>query len=103
MKSALELAMEKADNVVDGSEDYVKLSPEQLKAIDRVKAEYAAKWAAQEIVLQGKIQQLAGETDPQTFAEHQSQFKAEMNRVREGIFAERDAKIEAIRQQDSAA
>ena len=50
-----------------------------------------------------KIQQLAGETDPQTFAEHQSQFKAEMNRVREGIFAERDAKIEAIRQQDSAA
>ena len=51
MKSALELAMEKADNVVDGSEDYVKLSPEQIKAIDRVKAEYEAKWAEQEIVL----------------------------------------------------
>ena len=100
MKSALELAMEKADSVVDQSDDYVKLSPEQVKAIDRVKSEYEAKWAEQEIVLQGKIQQLAAETDPQTFAEHQSQFQAEMNRVREGIFAERDAKIEAIRQQD---
>ena len=96
MKSALELAMEKADNGVDGSEDYVKLSPEQIKAIDRGKAEYEAKWAEQEIVLQGKIQQLAGETDPQTFAEHQSQFKAEMNRVREGIFAERAAALRHV-------
>ena len=99
MKSALELAMEKANTVVDQSDDYVKLSPEQIKAIDRIKSEYEAKWAEQEIVLKGNIQKLAGETDPRTFAEHQGQFREEMNRVREKIFAERDAKIEAVRQQ----
>ena len=99
MKSALELAMEKADNVVDQSEDYVKLTPEQIKTIDRLKSEYEAKWAEQEIVLQGRIQKLAAETDPQTFAQHQGQFQEEMKRVRDEIFAERDAKIEAIRQQ----
>jgi hypothetical protein len=32
-------------------------------------------------------------------AENQSQFQAEMNKVRQQIFAERDQKIEAIRQQ----
>ena len=100
MKSALELAMEKADNAVSQADDYVKLSPEQVKAVDRIKSEYEAKWAEQEIVLNGRIQQLASETDPQTFAEHQGQFRAEMSRVRESIFVERDAKIEAVRQQD---
>ena len=99
MKSALELAMKKADDMVDKDEEHITLAPEQLKAIDQIKNEYQAKWAEQEIVLKGNIQKLAGETDPQTFAEHQGQFQEEMNRVRERIFAERDAKIEAIRQQ----
>ena len=92
--------MEKADSAVDQSDDYVKMSPEQIKAIDRIKSEYEAKWAEQEIVLTGRIQQLSSETDPQTFAEHQGQFRTEMARVREGIFSERDAKIEAVRQQE---
>lgn len=99
MKSALELALEKADSVVDKDEDYIKLTPEQIKTIDQLKNQYQAKWAEQEIVLKGKIQQLAGETDPRTFAEHQGRFQEEMKRMREQIFAERDAKIEAVRQQ----
>jgi len=99
MKSALELAMEKANEVVGTDEEYVKLSPEQVKAIDEVKRQYEAKWAEQEIVLKGKIQQLASEADPQTLAQHQVQFQEEINRVREQVFTERDAKIEAIRQQ----
>lgn len=99
MKSALELAMEKANEVVGTDEEYVKLSPEQVKAIDEVKRQYEAKWAEQEIVLKGKIQQLASEADPQTLAQHQGQFQEEINRVREQVFTERDAKIEAIRQQ----
>ena len=99
MKSALELAMQKADNAVGEDEDYVRLTPEQVKAIDEIKKLYQAKWAEQEIVLQGRIQQLASQTDPQELAAHQSQFQQEMNQVREQIFTERDAKIEEIRQQ----
>ena len=41
MKSAIELAMEKADGAVDG-DDYVKLTPEQVQAVDQVTKEYEA-------------------------------------------------------------
>ena len=96
MKSALELAMEKTESLVD---DEAKLRPEQLEAIDQVNKEYEAKWAEQEIVLKGRIQKVQSEADPQTFAEHARQFQDEMNSVRERIFAERDEKIEAVRNQ----
>lgn len=98
MKSALELAMEKADDMADGAAK-VKLTDEQIAAIAEVKKQYEAKWAEQEIVLKGKIQKVQDETDPQTFAEHARQFQDEMNTVRERIFAERDEKLEAIRNQ----
>ena len=97
MKSALELAMEKADDLV-GSEQ-IKLNPEQKEAIDQVKKLYQAKWAEQEIALKGKIAQIGQDVDPQAMAENQSQFQAEMNKVRDQIFAERDQKIATIRQQ----
>ena len=97
MKSALELAMEKADSMVDKDEQ-VKLTPEQVASIGEVKKQYEAKWAEQEIALKERIRKVESETDPQTFAEHRRQFQDEMNQVREGIFAERDAKIEEIRQ-----
>ena len=95
MKSALELALEKTDDLVDKD---TQLTPEQVAAIDEVRKEYEAKWAEQEIVLQQRIDKLRAETDPQTFAEHSRQFADEMNQVREGIYAERDRKIEEIRQ-----
>ncbi len=97
MKSALELAMEKADSMVDKDEQ-VKLTPEQVASIGEVKKQYEAKWAEQEIALKERIRKVESETDPQTFAEHRRQFQDEINQVREGIFAERDAKIEEIRQ-----
>ena len=93
MKSALELAMEKTESLVD--ED-AKLTPKQLEAIDQVK-EYEAKWTEQEIVLNDRIKKIAAQTDPQTMAEHQKQFIAENNRVREQIFEDRDKKIAQIR------
>ncbi len=99
MKSALELAMEKADDMVGEDEDYVKLTPEQIQAIDEVKKQYEAKWAEQEIGLKGKLEELARGVDPQTFAERRSQSQDEIRRMREQIFAERDGKIEAIRGQ----
>ena len=42
MKSALELAMEKADDMVDKDEEHITLAPEQLKAIGQIKNEYQA-------------------------------------------------------------
>jgi hypothetical protein len=94
MKSALELAMERTESMVD---EKAKLTPEQMEAIDQVKKEYEAKWAEQEIVLNERIRKISTETDPQTFAEHQKQFQEEKNRVRQQIFADRDEKIEQIR------
>ena len=97
MKSALELAMERAD--AERDEEYVALTPEQVEEIEEIRRQYEARWAEQEIVLKGRMEKLARETDPQTFAEHQSQLQAEMSRVREQIFAERDEKIEQVRRQ----
>ncbi len=95
MKSALELALEKTDDLVDKN---TKLSPEQVEAIDETRKEYEAKWAEQEIVLNGRIVKLQVEADPETFAEHSRQFRDEMNHVRDKIYAERDEKLEKIRQ-----
>ena len=97
MKSALELAMERSDSLID--KDQVKLTPEQVAAVDEVKREYEAKWAEQEIVLKERIAKVQAETDPKTFDEHQRQFHGEMAQVRDRIFQERDQKIQAIREQ----
>jgi len=99
MKSALELAMERAD--AELGDDYTRLTPEQIEAIDEIKKQYEAKWAEQEIVLKERMEKLAREADPQAFAESQRQLQEEISRVREQIFAERDEKIEAIRKEKS--
>ena len=88
MKSALELAMERADEAL--GDEKVELTDEQKQAISEVRKVYEAKWAEQEIVLKQRIAKAQAETDPQTFAEHRRQFQDEMNQVRDGIFAERD-------------
>ena len=97
MKSALELAMEKANQAV-GGEEKVKLTDEQKTAIDEVRKQYEAKWAEQEIALKGQLEKVSAE-DPQALAEAQTQVQAEMNKIRERLFAERDTKLEAIRSQ----
>ncbi len=95
MKSALELAMERADEAIGG--ENITLTPEQIKAIDHTRKVYEAKWAEQEISLNARMAKLARETEPQTFAEHRGQLEAEINRVRQQLYSERDEKIEAIR------
>ena len=94
MKSALELALEKTEDLV---EKQGKLTAEQISGIDEVKRSYEAKWAEQEIVLKQRIAKVQADADPQTFAERQRQFQSEMNSVRDKIYAERDEKIAAIR------
>ena len=95
MKSALELALEKSDSLLD--KDRARLTPEQIAAIDEIRKTYEAKWAEQEIVLKQRIDQAAAEADPQAAAGQRRQLQEEMNSVRETLFAERDEKIEAIR------
>ena len=95
MKSALELAMEKANEAV-GGEEGIKLTDEQKVAIDQLRKQYEAKWAEQEISLKGELAKVA-DAEPETQAEALRQVQAEMNKVRDRLFVERDAKIEAIR------
>ena len=102
MKSALELAMEKVDEAVGRDEEYAQLTPEQVAEIAEIKERCQARWAEQEIVLQGKVQPPPPGTDPQEYAAALAQLQEETNRVREQISSERDAKIEAVRQQARA-
>ncbi len=98
MKSALELALEKSDSLLD--KDRARLTPEQIAAIDEIRKTYEAKWAEQEIVLKQRIDQAAAEAHPQAAAEQRQQLQQlqqEMVSVRDALFAERDEKIEAIR------
>ncbi len=97
MKSALELAMEKANEAVGGAEG-IKLTDEQKEAIDQVRKQYEAKWAEQEIALKGQLEQATG-ADPQALGEARRQVQEQMSKVRNELFAERDGKIEAIRNQ----
>ena len=96
MKSALELAMEKANEAV-GGEDNIKLSDEQKAAIDQVRKLYEAKWAEKELQINGRTAQLE---NPEGLRSAR-QLQRETNALREQIFAERDAKIEEIRQQNA--
>ena len=99
MKSALELAMEKANEAV-GGEDNIKLSDEQKAAIDQVRKLYEAKWAEKELQINERSAQLQKE-NPEGLAEGRAELQREINALRDQIFAERDAKIEEIRQQSS--
>ena len=99
MKSALELAMEKANEAV-GGEDNIKLSDEQKVAIDQIRKLYEAKWAEKELQINERTTQLQKES-PEGLAEAHAELQRETNALRDQIFAERDAKIEEIRQQSS--
>ena len=96
MKSALELAMERADAAVGG--ENIKLSDEQKTAIDEIRKLYEAKWAEKELQINERTAKLRRE-NPEGLAEARGQLQRETNALREQIFAERDDKIEAVRQQ----
>ena len=99
MKSALELAMEKANEAV-GGEDNIKLSDEQKVAINQIRKLYEAKWAEKELQINERTTQLQKE-NPEGLAEAHAELQRETNALRDQIFAERDAKIEEIRQQSA--
>jgi hypothetical protein len=95
MKSAVELAMERA--AVALKDEKIELTAEQRTAIDQIRRKYAAKWAEQELAGGARLKDLAHEPDPGKRAEAHQQVQAELSRVREELSRERDAQIEAVR------
>ena len=95
MKSAVELAMERAEASL--GDEKIDLTAEQKQAIDQIRRKYAAKWAEKEIALKARLRDFANNADPQDHAEAQTQIQRELSRVREELDAERDAQIAAIR------
>jgi hypothetical protein len=95
MKSAIELAMERADAAL--GDESIELSDAQKAAIDEIRKTYQAKWAEQEIALKAKLAGVAGMEDQEQVAEARNQVQREMSRIREQLDAERDAKIGAAR------
>ena len=97
MKSALELALERANETVGGEEN-IKLNDEQKVAIDQIRKLYEAKWAEKELQINARTAKLENE-NPEGMAEARAELHREINVQREEIFSERDAKIEEVRQQ----
>jgi hypothetical protein len=97
MKSALELALERANETVGGEEN-IKLNDEQKVAIDQIRKLYEAKWAEKELQINARTAKLENE-NPEGMAEARAELQREINVQREEIFSERDAKIEEVRQQ----
>ena len=97
MKSALELALERANETVGGEEN-IKLSNEPQVAIDQIRKLYEAKWAEKELEINAQTAKLENE-NPEGLAEARAELQRHNNAQREEIFAERDAKIEEVRQQ----
>tara|TARA_B100001029_G_C14947825_1_gene386980 strand:+ start:239 stop:538 length:300 start_codon:yes stop_codon:yes gene_type:complete len=96
MKSALELALERANETVGGEEN-IKLNDEQKVAIDQIRKLYEAKWAEKELQINARTAKLENE-NPEGMAEARAELQREINVQREEIFSERDAKIEEVRQ-----
>ena len=95
MKSAIELAMERADAAL--GDENIELTAEQKAAIDEIRKTYQAKWAEREIALKGKLADFVRDAEPDQLAEAQSQVQREMARVREELDTERDEKLAAAR------
>ena len=100
MKSALELAMERADAAL--GDENIELTDAQKAAIDEIRKTYQAKWAEQEIALKARLADVARSADQEQLAEARSQVQREMTRIREQLDAERDAKIARARNKGSA-
>jgi hypothetical protein len=95
MKSAIELAMERAAAAL--GDEKIDLTAEQRAAIDQIRKKCEAKWAEQEIAFGARLRDLAQEADPAKRAEARAQLQTELSRVREELFTERDGQIKATR------
>ena len=94
MKSALDLALEKSESLLD--KDRTKLTPEQIAAIDETRRPTKPGGRSRRSSSGSGSREARAEGDPQAAAEQREKLQEEMSSVREALFAERDGKIEAI-------
>jgi len=97
MKSALEIAMEKTAAAQQGG----KLTDEQRKGIANLEKEYQAKIAEQEIMIESKIKALAAQAQGHEFQQQVHAFREQLVQERERLEAEKNAKIQAVRDRRS--
>ena len=107
MKSALEIALEKTKAIGDQArEELSKLSPEQREKIEETKKVYEGKIAEREVLFQQEMMKLTGgmplemaiaQLPPEAHAPL-DEARRKHNEEREKLEAERDQKIETIKQ-----
>ena len=97
MKSALEIAMEKTAGAQEGG----KLTDEQRGAIGDLEKEYQAKVAEQEIMIESKIKALAAQATGPEFQQQVHALREQLVQERERLEAEKNAKIQAVRDRRS--
>ncbi len=88
LKSALDLAMERSDRIVE-PQDIIKLTAEQKESIDHIRTHYQAKIAETEIMARSRIQALS----PEEASEHRHQFENEIQAMRRQYSEEMEFKI----------
>ena len=97
MKSALEIAMEKTAGAQEGG----GLTDEQRGAIGDLEKEYQAKIAEQEIMIESKIKALAVQAQGHEFQQQVHALREQLVQERERLEAEKNAKIQAVRDRRS--
>jgi len=96
MKSALEIAMEKTGSMPQGA----SLTDRQREEIGNLEKEFQARIAEQEIMIESKIKALAVQAAGPEFQEQAHALREQLAQERERLEAEKQSKIQAVR--DSA-
>ena len=108
MKSALELAMEKTSAIGEQArQELEKLSSGQRSRIEEIKKVYEGKIAEKDVLHQQELMKMTGGAPPEAIEaqlEPESRdalndFRRKFRSEREALEAERDEKIEAVKQE----
>ena len=106
MKSALEIAMEKTSAIGEQArQELEKLTPEQRDKIEEIKKVYEGKIAEKDVLHQQEWMKMTGGAPPEAIEaqlepearEALGAFRQKFRDEREALEAERDEKIEAIK------
>ncbi|MBI3089991.1 MAG: hypothetical protein HYY96_04940 [Candidatus Tectomicrobia bacterium] len=96
MKSALELAMERARKL-QGGEDEGRLSDAQKQRIAELRKEYEAKIAEKEIMLASNLQKMRRRTPPEEIPTKAQELQREFQEAKAALQREKEEKIAAAR------
>jgi len=96
MKSALEIAMEKAKGMA-GDEEIVSLSDDQKKKVGEIRKEYEGKFAEREIMLETELKKFGAAAGSPDIQDYISVKKEELSEEKKKLNSEMEEKIEKIR------